>query len=86
MVACVVAASGMLGWAGEAGAAGSGPGRARVSLVDRDSGLERVRDRLVELVLGDRVRIAEVELGSLVEEEITLRWAPSGSHGRGSVR
>ena len=58
-------------WMGRCQAGGSGSG----------SGIEIVGDGLVELVFRNRIGLGEIELESLIQEEVTLRRAPGRGEG-----
>ena len=45
-----------------------------------------LRQRLIELEVRRRIGLGQVELGSLVEGELGLRWTPRWGHRRRSVR
>jgi len=49
------------------------------------SGIEVVGDGLVELVLWNRIGVGEIELGHLIQKEVTLGRSPCGGHGRGPM-
>ena len=74
------AVTAMLGWARRNG----GVAWREASLRER-SALERVRERLVELELGHRFGLGEIEREGLIEEEVTLRWSTGRSYRRGTV-
>ena len=50
------------------------------------SGSEVVGDGLVELVFWNRIGLGEIELESLIQEEVTWRRAPGRSDGWGAMR
>ena len=44
--------------------------------------LVSVRQGLIELELGDRLRIRRIEFGALIEPEVSLGWGAGGTQQR----